>query len=97
MTYPLPTNVTSMVDYIIWANSVASDLPIKLFLLSIWIIATTWLFYTGKETEALLVSTTIVLIFAMLFQALGMIAVGTVLMIVVTLGILAVVTWMVNR
>lgn len=97
MAYPLPTNVESMVDYIIWANQQASELPIKLFLLAIWIIATTWLFYAGKETEALLVSTTVVFILAMLFQLLGMIAIGTILMIVVLLGILAVVTWMVNR
>ena len=73
MAYSLPTDVATFGEYIAWASAQANDVPIRLFLAFIWIVLSTWLYSRTQEVGAILVSTGITLIVAMLFNTMGLI------------------------
>ncbi len=90
MAFPLPMQVETYTGLILWVNEVTGGIAGKVFLLSFWIICSTWLLTSGKDVQALMVSTGATLIMAMFLQIGGFIEFPIVIIILVAFAVFAI-------
>lgn len=95
--YELPSNITSTLDYFVWADKTVNGLASKFFLFFVWMVCFTWLLINGRETEAVVGASLVTFVIAWLFQLLGLITTPVLILILIIFLISAAFTFVVGR
>lgn len=93
MAYDLPLNVSTPMGYFEWSFQQTEYLPPYLFLVFVFMVSASWLYYVGGEGQMFVGASLLTLIVAILFQTLGWVSHITMLGIFGLFIVSALVTW----